>query len=87
MITYQWVSAFTNENKQTLDTNLVHKGDRAGVKISYLKYVTLKVRCDYNCRAVRKFHRIYTERSFKLLDDIWCFFRNAERFQKLMLLK
>ena len=23
--------------------------------------------------------------SFKLLDDIWCFFRNVKRFQKLCL--
>ena len=33
-------STFTNVNKQTLNTNLVHNGDRAPVKTSYLKYVT-----------------------------------------------
>ena len=33
---YRRESAFTNVTKQTLDANLVHKGDRAPVKTSYL---------------------------------------------------
>ena len=37
---YRRKSAFTNVTKQTLDTNLVHKGDCTPVKTSYLKYVT-----------------------------------------------
>jgi len=37
---YRRESAFTNVNKETLDTNLVHKGDRAPLKSVYLKYVT-----------------------------------------------
>ena len=37
---YRREPAFTNVTKQTLDTNLAHKGDRAPVKASYLKYVT-----------------------------------------------
>ena len=38
---YRRESTFTNVNKQTLDANLVYKGDRAPVKTSYLKYVKL----------------------------------------------
>ena len=37
---YRRESTFTNVNKQTLYTNLVHKGDRAPVKTSYLKFIT-----------------------------------------------
>ena len=35
------------------------------------------------CPPVRNFHRISTERLFQISDDIWCFLRNVERFQKL----
>ena len=36
---YPRESAFTNVNKQTLGTNLVHIEARSPVKTSYLKYV------------------------------------------------